>query len=118
MLYVPADSAAGPSGAQEINVLPNEHTATINNLAKWTKYKVWVKAYTRVGDGPLSPAIIVLTDEDGMSATILHVPQHILQYQQTTFVLFAVTFTTISIKHNPSYLCDCKTLTLNFELFD
>jgi hypothetical protein len=87
VLVVPADAAHGPADAQEINVTPSEHSATVNNLAKWTKYKVWVKAYTRVGDGPLSPTILVTTDEDGMSntnATLAPPPQHILPHQQTT----------------------------------
>ena len=89
VLYVREDSPLGPGGAPEINVLPSEHSATISNLDKWTEYKVWVKAYTRVGDGPLSPVIIVLTDEDGMSAPHEAVTTYIVRSTDPLLMLSA-----------------------------
>lgn len=38
----------------------------IENLAKWTEYRIWVLAGTAVGDGPPSQPVLVRTDEDGM----------------------------------------------------
>ncbi|XP_053100712.1 receptor-type tyrosine-protein phosphatase F isoform X2 [Hemicordylus capensis] len=40
----------------------------INNLEKWTEYKVWVRAHTDVGPGPESIPVWVRTDEDVPSA--------------------------------------------------
>lgn len=37
----------------------------IRNLNKWTHYRVGVLAFTKAGDGPISEAIVVQTDEDG-----------------------------------------------------
>lgn len=44
----------------------HEHSSwEINNLEKWTEYKVWVRAHTDVGPGPESIPVRVRTDEDG-----------------------------------------------------
>ena len=66
LLYTPADSGYGPNRAVEIEKRADERSATLASLQKWTSYKVWVKAYTSIGDGPLSSVIVVQTDEDGM----------------------------------------------------
>ena len=42
------------------------YSTTIDNLEKWTQYRVQLLAGTKIGDGPLSEPIIVRTDEDGM----------------------------------------------------
>ena len=36
-------------------------------LDKFTPYKIWMCAFTRVGNGPYSDVIVVKTDEDGTS---------------------------------------------------
>ena len=38
---------------------------TIDELLKYTEYRLWMLAGTSVGDGPTSYPIIVKTDEDG-----------------------------------------------------
>lgn len=38
----------------------------MDELKRWTEYKIWVLAGTSVGDGPRSHPIIVRTHEDGM----------------------------------------------------
>ncbi|KAJ6224858.1 hypothetical protein RDWZM_003403 [Blomia tropicalis] len=40
------------------------YSTTIDNLEKWTQYRVQLLAGTKIGDGPLSEPIIVRTDED------------------------------------------------------
>ena len=50
---------------KEIQVNPDETSAEISGLDKWSPYRFWIKAGTAVGDGPLSKEIIVTTDEDG-----------------------------------------------------
>ncbi|XP_055886068.1 tyrosine-protein phosphatase Lar-like isoform X5 [Biomphalaria glabrata] len=42
----------------------DEKSANVKDLKTWTDYKVWVSAFTAVGDGPSSTPIIVKTDED------------------------------------------------------
>lgn len=37
----------------------------LDDLAKWTDYRIWMLAGTSVGDGPKSKPIDVRTDEDG-----------------------------------------------------
>lgn len=38
---------------------------TLDELKRWTDYKIWVLAGTRIGDGPRSYPIVVRTFEDG-----------------------------------------------------
>lgn len=38
----------------------------LDELKRWTEYKIWVLAGTSVGDGPKSYPISVQTHEDGM----------------------------------------------------
>lgn len=40
----------------------------LDELKRWTEYKIWVLAGTSVGDGPRSHPIIIRTQEDGMYA--------------------------------------------------
>lgn len=44
---------------------PNTREYTVDQLKKWTEYKIWVLAGTSVGDGPNTDPIIIRTDEDG-----------------------------------------------------
>ena len=66
VLYLRADSNVGVANAASITTAGSEHSALIRNLYKWTQYKIWVLAFTQIGDGPKSDLIIVQTDEDGM----------------------------------------------------
>ena len=42
----------------------------IDELAKYTEYRLWMLAGTSVGDGPKSYPVIVKTDEDGTYHTL------------------------------------------------
>ena len=42
-----------------------DYEFTIDELLKYTEYRLWMLAGTSVGDGPTSYPIIVKTDEDG-----------------------------------------------------
>lgn len=44
----------------------NKTSIVLDELKRWTEYKIWVLAGTSVGDGPRSHPIIVRTHEDGM----------------------------------------------------
>lgn len=46
-------------------VAPHLQSYKLDGLATWKEYKIWVVAFTTVGDGPPSPHILVQTDEDG-----------------------------------------------------
>jgi len=48
-----------------VTVPANLRSYHIRNLNKWTHYRVGVLAFTKAGDGPISEAIVVQTDEDG-----------------------------------------------------
>jgi len=37
----------------------------VRGLSKWTRYSVWLLAYTAAGEGPRSDVIVVQTAEDG-----------------------------------------------------
>ncbi|XP_043856422.1 receptor-type tyrosine-protein phosphatase F isoform X13 [Dromiciops gliroides] len=47
---------------------PDSSSQEIQDLEKWTEYRVWVRAHTDVGPGPESPPVLVRTDEDVPSA--------------------------------------------------
>jgi receptor-type tyrosine-protein phosphatase F len=51
---------------------PNTHEYVIDQLRKWTEYKIWVLAGTSVGDGPHTDQINIRTDEDGTCQTHIH----------------------------------------------
>ena len=44
---------------------PSAREFVIDELGKWTNYRIWMLAGTSVGDGPKSSPIDVKTDEDG-----------------------------------------------------
>ena len=44
----------------------NASEFVIDELKKWTEYRVWMLAGTIVGDGPSSYPVLVRTGEDGM----------------------------------------------------
>ncbi|XP_070563070.1 LOW QUALITY PROTEIN: receptor-type tyrosine-protein phosphatase delta-like [Ptychodera flava] len=47
-----------------IEVSSSARSSTLQDLEKWTQYRIWMVASTIVGDGPASEPIIVRTDED------------------------------------------------------
>lgn len=55
------------SGADKfkvINVDADVNSYILTDLATWTQYKIWLLAFTSVGDGPKSTPILVNTEED------------------------------------------------------
>ena len=63
--YIEAGSGAGPEEAIILDVPASKTSLTIENLDKWTQYKVWVAAFTQVGAGPFSDVVFAQTDEYG-----------------------------------------------------
>lgn len=66
LIHARADSNLGVLSASRITVDASERAYVLADLDTWTQYKVWVVAFTSVGEGPHSDVIIVQTDEDGM----------------------------------------------------
>jgi len=50
---------------------PGAREFILDDLIKWTDYRVWMLAGTSVGDGPKSTPIEVKTDEDGKPVVTL-----------------------------------------------
>lgn len=57
---------AGRSDSEATVVTLNQTTFILDELKRWTEYRIWVLAGTSVGDGPPSYPITVRTHEDGM----------------------------------------------------
>lgn len=49
-----------------VTTLNNDTSIVLDELKRWTEYKMWVLAGTSVGDGPKSYPMTVRTHEDGM----------------------------------------------------
>lgn len=49
----------------DMAVVKNQTKITLDELQKWTEYRLWVLAGTTIGDGPISSPITVRTLEDG-----------------------------------------------------
>jgi hypothetical protein len=65
LFYVENEDGAGEPDATVVTVGADGRSRVLGALATWTEYKIWVLAFTNVGDGPRSAPIIVQTDEDG-----------------------------------------------------
>lgn len=69
IFYVPSSV---PSTREDVEATmiqiedPNAAEYVIDELKKWTEYRVWMLAGTVVGDGPTSYPVLVRTGEDGM----------------------------------------------------
>ena len=66
-IFVVPDSRPD-SEAAEIDITKDPDSAreyVIDELRKYSEYRVWMLAGTQIGDGPASPAVVVKTDEDG-----------------------------------------------------
>uniref|UniRef100_A0A1B0GN63 Fibronectin type-III domain-containing protein n=1 Tax=Phlebotomus papatasi TaxID=29031 RepID=A0A1B0GN63_PHLPP len=57
---------AGQSDSEATVTTLNTTEILLDELKKWTEYKIWVLAGTSVGDGPKSYPVTVRTHEDGM----------------------------------------------------
>lgn len=56
----------GRSDSEATVTTLNATSILLDELNRWTEYKIWVLAGTSVGDGPRSNPLIVRTHEDGM----------------------------------------------------
>lgn len=57
---------SGRSDSEAKVIRLNDTRFVLDELKKWTEYRIWVLAGTSVGDGPPSYPISVRTHEDGM----------------------------------------------------
>lgn len=57
---------SGRSDSEARLVRLNKTQFLLEELKKWTEYRIWVAAGTSVGDGPSSRPLAVRTHEDGM----------------------------------------------------
>lgn len=65
LFYLP-ESQTEDSSASIIRITnATQNSVEIEGLDVWTKYKVWMKAYTSVGDGPASLQVIGRTGQSG-----------------------------------------------------
>lgn len=55
-----------PESEATVTTLNNATAIVLDELKRWTEYKIWVLAGTSVGDGPKSYPMTVRTHEDGM----------------------------------------------------
>ena len=69
VFYVPSSVPSTREDAEATMVEiqdPNASEFVIDELKKWTEYRVWMLAGTIIGDGPSSYPVLVRTGEDGM----------------------------------------------------
>lgn len=64
IFYVPKSRSDSEATVVEIKN-PAVTEFVLDELLKWTDYRIWMLAGTSVGDGPKSSPIDVRTDEDG-----------------------------------------------------
>jgi hypothetical protein len=90
-----SDSEAEPYRVENVTSI------TLEDLKRWTEYKIWVLAGTSVGDGPTSTPITVRTREDGKHSHmavnfILHIHNitrlHAVAYSMVTYLLVPGTY--------------------------
>ncbi|GFQ81296.1 tyrosine-protein phosphatase Lar [Trichonephila clavata] len=63
VLYLKSDKPPVPSTAS-VKIVDARNTHVIlDKLSTWTEYRIWVLAGTEAGEGPLSEAIVLRTDE-------------------------------------------------------
>ncbi len=58
---------------------PEVEEFVIDELLKWTEYRIWMLAGTSVGDGPISYPVVVRTGEDGRSTIPSKLPTKLSQ---------------------------------------
>lgn len=70
------ESGRGDSEATVVKL--NQTSFVLDELRRWTEYRIWVLAGTSVGDGPASYPVTVRTHEDGTCRhrTTRIYPQH------------------------------------------
>lgn len=64
------ESGRGDSEATVVRL--NQTSFVLDELRRWTEYRIWVMAGTSVGDGPPSYPVTIRTHEDGTFHTSIH----------------------------------------------
>lgn len=64
----------GRSDSEAAVITLNATSFVLDELKRWTEYRIWVLAGTSVGDGPPSFPITVRTHEDGTYIITQHPP--------------------------------------------
>ncbi|KAL5017103.1 hypothetical protein ScPMuIL_006692 [Solemya velum] len=64
ILYAPNEPGLSADDANVITVSFDKRSYILRELSVWTDYRIWLLAFTDVGDGPPSEPIAVKTDED------------------------------------------------------
>jgi hypothetical protein len=65
IFYVKYDPSQTDQDATSVSVDAENQELVLGKLEIFTEYKIWVLAFTSVGDGPISQPIRVWTNEDG-----------------------------------------------------
>ena len=65
VLYEPLETFDGAIGPEFVRVMGTERSVILSNQEEFVSYNISVRAYTSVGVGPSSDAMIVMTPEDG-----------------------------------------------------
>jgi hypothetical protein len=55
----------------------------VDELKKWTEYRVWVSAGSSVGDNPPTSPVVVRTDEDGAFRLSIAHQSHFLHFHDS-----------------------------------
>lgn len=79
---------AGRGDSEATVVRLNQTSFVVDELRRWSEYRVWVLAGTSVGDGPSSYPITVRTHEDGMSYHRILFQMHYHTLFDAYFILY------------------------------
>ena len=63
---------------------PTNSSTLIKSLLKFTSYRIQVSAFTVKGDGPLSDAVIVPTEEDGKKQCLVDIMYLLTEWEGRT----------------------------------
>ena len=80
--YARNDSNTSPDTWQFMETDASDRSIIISDLEKFTAYRIGVRAYTQVGDSPMSAVIVRRTDEDGRF--------NICQYEMSSGIIMLV----------------------------
>ena len=78
IFYVPKTRSDSEATVVEIKN-PGAREFVLDELLKWTDYRIWMLAGTSVGDGPKSSPTEVRTDEDGKKDSFFFI-LHLLSF--------------------------------------
>ena len=89
---VPSTREEQESTMVKIEDVSNTAEFVIDELKKWTEYRVWMLAGTIVGDGPSSYPVLVRTGEDGMPLIFTQKKKLIIQSKDSCSFLHSIRF--------------------------